>query len=101
MRVLSPDRSLGRLVAAVMLVAVTLAACAPNALRPADHPPTTLLQPPAAPGTTVASRLNLISGPLPFPFEENHGQAPADVAYLLRLGGLRATFNATGVSYRL
>ena len=44
--------------------------------------------------------LNVVRGPIPFPFEENHGQAPADVAFLLRAGDLRATFGST-VDYTL
>ena len=37
--------------------------------------------------------------PLPIPFEENRGQASADVAYLLRAGSLQVAFGAQGVSY--
>jgi hypothetical protein len=43
--------------------------------------------------------LHVVRGPIPFPFEENDGQAPADVAFLLRAGGLRAAFGPQGIRY--
>src|SRR5829696_6673639 len=92
MLVFSPGRSGGRLVSALVLLAVLISACAPIVQRPAARRSADLLQTPPAPGVTFAPKLHAVAGPIPFPFEENHGQTGPDIAYLLRAGDLQAGF---------
>src|SRR5688572_16867826 len=95
-------RPVSRLVSALTLLAVVVTACAPIVQPPtAGRMTAGLVQPPAAPGVTLAPNLHAIDGPIPVPFEENHGQAGPDVAYLLRAGDLQAGFGADGITYRL
>src|SRR3954464_12456248 len=102
MRGLTSQRRAGQVVSSCLLIAVVLAACAPGARLPDVSRSTTgLLRPPPVPGMLAGPNQHVIGSPLPFPFEENHGQAPADVAYLLRAGSLHAAFGAQGVSYTL
>src|SRR3954447_598356 len=102
MRTLSYQRRADPLVASALVLAFVLAACAPGVRSPGAGPHTTaLLRPPPPPTAMAGPNLQAVRGPIPFPFEENHGQAPADVAFLLRAGALRAAFGDRGISYRL
>jgi hypothetical protein len=95
-------RRSGQLLAGCLLTALVLAACAPGARLPASsRAPTGLRQPPLAASVAAGSNLHVVQTPIPYPFEENRGQVPADAAFLLRAGHLRATFGAQRVSYSL
>jgi hypothetical protein len=59
------------------------------------------MQRPAVPVATMGSGVKVVRGPIPFPFEQNVGQASASISHLLRLGDLQAGFGARGVSLQL
>ena len=102
MRVLFAHRRASRLGAGVILAALVLAACTPGAQVPSSSRPSSpLLRPPTAPSIAVNSSLRVTRAPIPFPFEENRGQVPADVAFLLRAGTLQAAFGVQGVRYTM
>jgi hypothetical protein len=99
MRVLGRWRRAGRFAAcglAALLVAA--AACAPAGPRTA---PPALVQRPAALAVASGPGVMAVRGPLPFPFEQNVGQAGPSIAYLLRVGDLQVGFRERGVSLRV
>jgi hypothetical protein len=95
-------RHASRVISLSLLCAAVLAACTPGLRSPVagSAAPTPSLSPPAA-SVTVSPDLHVVRTPIPFPFEENRGQASGGAAYLLRAGSMRAAFGAQGVSYTL
>jgi hypothetical protein len=92
----------GRLVAVILLVALVVAACAPVGRLPSgERAAPGLLGAPPGPSATVGQGLNVLRGPVPFPFEENRGQAPADLEYLLRAGPMQVGFASGGPRFLL
>jgi hypothetical protein len=86
----------------VVLVSLVLAACAPVAGPSLGGGATPgLLQAPPSASVAVAPDLHLLRGPVPFPFEENRGQAPDDIAYLLRAGAMQVGFGQGGPRFHL
>jgi hypothetical protein len=86
----------------VLILAVLATGCLPVAPTGSSLQATgTLLQAPPAPGRTLGSGLNAVPGPIPFPFEQNVGQAGESVAFLLRAGAFQTAFGTGGVTYRL
>jgi hypothetical protein len=86
-----------RRLAAVAMVAVTLAGCAAPPARPAT---------PIAWSSNHASeqaeaRVGRLMAQAPLTFEANRGQEDARVAFLARNGALTAFYTETGVTYRL
>ena len=101
MRGLSSHRRVGQVVSGCVLVALVLAACAPGVRPPASRSTDGRLTPPAAVRVEVGSGVRVLQGALPVPFEENHGQAAPEAAFLFRAGSLQAAFGARGVRYTL
>jgi hypothetical protein len=98
----SARRSTGRLVTSLVLVAVVLAACAPGRVPWSGEPPAAgLITAPPVASVALAPNLHALKGPLPFPFEENRGQAPAELAYLLHAGAVQVGFAAGGPRFHL
>src|SRR4051812_8756070 len=100
MRGLSSHRHPGRVISTCLLLALVVAACAPG-VRPAapGRSSPVLLQAPPAASLALGAKQQLVRAPIPFPFEENHGQSSTDAAFLLRAGSLRAGFAAQSVRY--
>ena len=82
----------------MLILAVVAAACAP--VLPRAEPPT-LVQRPVGPVLGAGPGVAAVRGPLPFPFEQNVGQASPSIAYLLRAGDHHVGFRERGVSIRL
>jgi len=57
--------------------------------------------PPQAANVAVAPDLHVLRGPVPFPFEENRGQAPDDIAYVLHAGPMQVGFASRGPRFHL
>jgi hypothetical protein len=53
------------------------------------------------PARAAGPGVQALAGPLPFPFEQNVGQADRRADFLLRLGPLQAACGAGGPTYRL
>src|SRR3954453_4243856 len=89
-----------RSVVGCVLLAVVLAACGPGPQPgPPAGPTVRLFRPPPAASTTLGANLKGVPGLTALPFEENHGQAPADITYLLRAGALQVGLGAADVRY--
>jgi hypothetical protein len=95
-------RMASRLVAGFLLLALVVAACAPAIQPPiGERAAPGLLALPPAPSASVGQGLNALRGPIPFPFEENRGQAPADLEYILRAGPMQVGFAGGGPRFLL
>jgi hypothetical protein len=85
-----------------VLGALVLAGCTPGIRLPEESRSTSgLLRPPPAPSVAIGADLRLVRAQIPFPFEENRGQAAPDVAFVLRAASVRAAFRPRVVSYTI
>ncbi len=82
----------------VLAVGLLISACAPPPAPPSPHG---LLRPPSAVAGAVAPGLTAVPGPLPFPIEQNVGQAGSSVGYLLRAGAMKVGFGAGELTFVL
>ncbi|MGE3777276.1 MAG: SBBP repeat-containing protein [Pirellulaceae bacterium] len=81
-----------------LIVGLFVSACAaPNAAPPVPG----LLQPSPPAASAVAPGVTAVPNVLPFPIEQNVGQADPGVGYLLRAGAMQVGFGASGPAYVL
>lgn len=94
-----------RTLATLLTTALLVIACVPPSQRAAQRvfPPTAAapIFTPATSGAPGAPQVRAMMGPVPFPIEANVGQAPNDVAYLLRAGAVQVGFASGGPRLRL
>src|SRR5438876_85463 len=93
----TPPRHLVPLCWALVVGLLVSACVSPSTAPPANG----LLRPPPALAGAVAPGATAVSGLLPFPIEQNVGQAGPSVGFLLRAGAMKVGFGASELTYVL